>query len=176
VHARALTGLDATKARVVAVLPQAALVHFGTHGRAFGSEAEARSSFVVLAPDTADDGLLTVAEVADSLRLSAELVVLLACQTGLGDIKETEGTIGLQRAFLARGARSVLVSLWQVDTAATDVLIREFYEQWLDRRTGKAEALRLAQMKVSKEWTIGRSPGRRLNPYWWAGFQLVGAH
>ena len=62
--------------------------------------------------------MLTVGEVLDQLpRLRAELVVLGACQTGLGDLKDAEGTVGLQRAFLAEGARSTLVSLWDVDDA-----------------------------------------------------------
>ena len=176
--AKALTGAEALKSSVVKALPQAPLVHLGTHGRAFGSEALARRSFVVLAADSGGDGLLTVADVVDSLRLVADLVVLSACETGLGNIKETEGTLGLQRAFLARGAHSVLVSLWKVDTAATDALVREFYDEWLNGsapRT-KAEALRGAQEKLWKGWTTGRSSaGERLNPYWWAGFQLVGA-
>lgn len=179
VGTRALTASAAMKAKVVAALPAAWLVHLGTHGRAFGAEAQARQSFVVLAADATDNGLLTVGEVVDSLRLRADLIVLLACETGLGDIKQTEGTVGLQRAFLARGARSVLVSLWKVDTAATDVLIREFYDQWLDpsHPVTKAEALRRAQEKLWTEWMTGRgSPDERLNPYWWAGFQLVGAH
>ena len=172
-----LTGPGATKSEVVKRLAGAPLIHFGTHGRAFGSEALARQSFVVLAAERAGDGLLTVADVVDSLRLTADLVVLSACETGLGNIKETEGTLGLQRAFLARGARSVLVSLWKVDTAATDALVREFYAEWLGnpRRT-KAEALRGAQEKLWKGWTTGReSVAEPLNPYWWAGFQLVGA-
>jgi tetratricopeptide (TPR) repeat protein len=170
-----LTGPTATKSAVLKSVRGATLIHFGTHGRAFGSEGLARQSFVVLAADRADDGLLTVADVVDSLRLAADLVVLSACETGLGNIKETEGTLGLQRAFLARGARSVLVSLWRVDTAATDALVKEFYEEWLgEPRRTKAEALQGAQKKLWKEWARGREGDEPLNPYWWAGFQLVG--
>jgi len=175
----ALTGPEATKSAVIKGFARAPLIHLGTHGRAFGSEALARRSFVVLAADRASDGLLTVADVVDSLQLDADLVVLSACETGLGNIKETEGTLGLQRAFLARGARSVLVSLWKVDTAATDALVREFYDEWLDQRAprSKAEALRGAQEKLWKEWATGRQrTDEPLNPYWWAGFQLVGTH
>jgi tetratricopeptide (TPR) repeat protein len=168
----ALVGADASETTVLRELGTAQLVHFGTHGRAYGTEARARRSFVALAPAGTGDGLLTMSEVMTGPRLSASLVVLSACETGLGDLKGAEGTIGLQRAFLARGARSVLVTLWKVDTVATDSLVRKFYRYWLDERTPrtKAEALRLAQAEVR------RLPIARANPaHYWAGFQLVGA-
>jgi CHAT domain-containing protein len=97
-------------------------------------------------------------------------VVLSACETALGNVKQSEGTVGLQRAFLARRASSVLVSLWSVDDEATALLMRRFYEHWLyDRQqVSKAEALRLAQRDVSE--ALGGD-----HPEFWAGFQLVGA-
>ena len=127
---------------------------------------------MAFAPDSTHDGLLTMGELMDdqSLALSAELVVLSACQTGLGDMKKAEGSIGLQRAFLAKGARSVLVSLWNVDDTATRLLMEKFYAYWLDPtvvRT-KAQALQMAQEAVR------RTPGDA-NPKYWAAFQLVGA-
>jgi tetratricopeptide (TPR) repeat protein len=168
----ALVGAEASEEAVLAALATAELIHFGTHGRAYGTEARARRSFVALAPAGTGDGLLTMNEVMAGPRLSASLVVLSACETGLGDLKGAEGTVGLQRAFLARGARSVLVTLWKVDTVATDSLVRKFYRYWLDERTSrtKAEALRLAQAEVRG------LPIARANPaHYWAGFQLVGA-
>lgn len=155
-------------------LSRATLVHLATHGRAYNSDAFARASFVVLAPDRRHpDGLLTVGELLDDSTLTlheAELVVLSACQTGLGDLKEAEGTVGLQRAFLAKGARSVLVSLWSVREDATRLLMEKFYTYWLDERdpVTKANALRRAQDDV-------RAMPRFRAPYFWAGFQLVGA-
>lgn len=143
-----------------------------THGFAYSSEARARDSFVALGPGEGHDGLLKVGEVLDdpALALEAELVVLSACQTGLGDVKQAEGTVGLQRAFLAKGARSVLVSLWSVSDAATDLLMRAFYVHWLEDEDGpsKAEALRRAQEEVRA------TPGFE-HPRFWAAFQLVGA-
>jgi CHAT domain-containing protein len=126
----------------------------------------------VLAADGTNDGLFTVAEVLAGPRIDADLVVLLACQTGLGDLKGAEGTVGLQRAFLARGARAVLVSLWEVNEQASDALIRRFYEHWLDpaRPVSRAQALRLAQRDVRD--SLSREDP---NPYYWAGFQLAGA-
>jgi CHAT domain-containing protein len=156
-------------------MADAAIVHLATHGFAYSTDAKVLESFVALAPDSAADGagngLLTVGEVIDEgPRMTADLVVLSACQTGLGNLTQAEGTVGLQRAFLARGARSVLVSLWSVSDEATELLMRRFYTHWL-RDTdvpNKAEALRRAQVDVR------RTPGFAA-PRYWAGFQLVGA-
>jgi CHAT domain-containing protein len=167
-----LTGPGATEGAVREQLPGASLIHLATHGFAYSTDARARDSFVALAPEGEHDGLLTVGEVLDdpTLELSAELVVLSACQTGLGDLRQSEGTVGLQRAFLARGARSVLVSLWSVSDQATDLLMRGFYRHWLedDDAPSKAEALRRAQKDVRA------TPGFE-HPRFWAAFQLVGA-
>jgi CHAT domain-containing protein len=167
-----LTGPGATETTVREQLPDASVIHLATHGFAYSSEVRARDSFVALAPDAEHDGLYTVGEVLDdpALQLAAELVVLSACQTGLGDLKQSEGTVGLQRAFLARGARSVLVSLWSVSDEATDLLMRGFYTHWLEDEDApsKAEALRRAQEDVRA------TPGFE-HPRFWAAFQLVGA-
>jgi CHAT domain-containing protein len=151
-------------------LPTASIVHLATHGYAYSSEARARDSFIALAPTPGEDGLLTVAEVLDALpSLQAELVVLSACQTGLGDLKQAEGSVGLQRAFLAKGARSLLVSLWSVSDEATEQLMRSFYAHWLSGAS-KADALRRAQLEVRG------APGSRFHDArYWAAFQLVGA-
>jgi CHAT domain-containing protein len=76
----------------------------------------------------------------------------------------------LQRSFLAKGARAVLVSLWEVDDRATRLLMERFYAHWLDKRArrSKAEALRLAQRDV-------RSTPAFAEPRYWAAFQLIGA-
>jgi len=167
-----LVGRAATESMVWDRLPNAPLVHFATHGLAFSSEAQARDSFIALAPDSASDGLLTMGEVIDAPQLSlrAELVVLSACRTGLGTLTRAEGAMGLQRAFLARGARSVLVSLWSVSDDATELLMRRLYTHWIEDVDGpsKAEALRRAQADVR------RTPGLS-HPRFWAAFQLVGA-
>ncbi|MFO0868267.1 MAG: CHAT domain-containing protein [Pirellulales bacterium] len=76
---------------------------------------------------TADDGLLTAAEVAASDLRGTQLVVLSACDTGLGRMSPGEGFFGLQRSFHVAGARSVVASLWQVDDAATRALMVESY-------------------------------------------------
>jgi CHAT domain-containing protein len=171
--AAVLVGSQATESAVRVRLAGAPLVHLATHGQVYAGEAQVRSSWVALAPDSLyPNGLLTLGEWVDEpgLGLRAELVVLSACQTGLGDLKQAEGTVGFQRALLARGARSVLVSLWSVNDAATAALMEAFYRHWLEDRGGvsKAEALRRA------EWDVRGTPGWT-EPRYWAAFQLVGA-
>jgi len=168
---RPLSGEAATETAIRRRLPRAPLVHLATHGYAYGDAGRARQSFVALAPDATGDGLLTVGEVLDdpALRLSADLVVLSACQTGLGNLRQAEGTVGLQRAFLARGARSLLVSLWSVSDEATAILMDRFYQHWLSDpdRPAKAEALRRAQADLRATEGYGE-------PRYWAPFQVVG--
>jgi CHAT domain-containing protein len=167
-----LTASAATDASVRQRLPDATIAHFATHGYAFGEEGRERESFIALAPSAGHDGLLTVAEVLDQMpALRTELLVLSACQTALGTDFMSEGTVGIQRAFFAKGVRSMLVSLWNVSDAATALLMRRFYTHLLDDSDGpsKAEALRRAQADV-------RSDPRYRAPRYWAAFQLVGAH
>jgi CHAT domain-containing protein len=99
-------------------------------------------------------GILTAEEVADLDLRGTELVVLSACETGLGKVAGGEGVLGLQRAFQAAGARSLAVSLWSVDDAATSVLMEEFYANLWQKGLPKLEALRQAQL------TVLRHPGR----------------
>ena len=147
------------------------------------------------------DGFLTAGEVLSTWRLHAELVTLSACRSGLGRQSGGEGFVGFAQAFFLAGARSLIVSLWEVDDRATSLLMLRFYQDWLgkrpgqDRRLSKAEALRAA-----KEWLRGldgtevereleslsrgelqRRPGAvRVSgrpyghPHYWAGFILMG--
>jgi CHAT domain-containing protein len=167
-----LIGSEATESIVRSRMSAAPVIHFATHGLAYGTSSSARRSYLAFAPDSTRDGLLTLGELMDdaTLVLHAELVVLSACQTGLGDLTRAEGTIGMQRAFLAKGARSVLVSLWSVDDEATRLLMERFYRHWLDpiAPRSKVEALRLAQAEV-------RAMPKFASPKFWAAFQLVGA-
>jgi CHAT domain-containing protein len=95
-----------------------------------------------------EDGLLTAEEVAALDLRGTEMVVLSACETGLGDLASGEGVLGLQRAFQAAGAKSVVASLWRVSDPATSVLMEEFYRNLLEKKLSKLEALRQAQLTV----------------------------
>jgi CHAT domain-containing protein/Flp pilus assembly protein TadD len=141
-------------------------LHFATHG--IVNETSPRLSGLLLGKGggSAEDGILRLGEVYD-LKLGADLVVLSACETGLGRLAKGEGTIGLTRGFLYAGARDVLVSLWQVGDATTADLMLVFYDRML-RGEGKAEALREAKREL-----IRRNP-EYAKPYYWAPFVLVG--
>ncbi len=165
--AHALIGEDATETAVRAGLAQADLVDLETHGYVYSGPELVRQSFITLTADARHDGVLTVGDLLDSLPpLKATLVVLSACETGLGDPREAEGIVGLARAVLARGAGGVLISLWNVDDRVTGELVRAFYDEWLgpDHPT-KAEALRRAQVLVRRAHPDARH---------WAAFQLIG--
>lgn len=102
-----------------------------------------------------------------NLKLPAELVVLSACQTGLGKEVKGEGLVGLTRGFMYAGAARVVVSLWNVNDRATADLMTKFYEKMLKQGQPPAAALRAAQVEMwkQKQWH---------SPYYWAAFTMQG--
>jgi CHAT domain-containing protein len=102
-----------------------------------------------------------------NLRLSADLVVLSACQTALGKDVRGEGLISLTRGFMYAGAPRVVASLWQVDDRASAELMKRFYEGMLGRGLRPAAALRAAQVELlnDKRWRA---------PHYWAAFTIQG--
>jgi CHAT domain-containing protein len=152
---------------------QPPIVHLATHGIAFSDAQRVLDSFVALAPDATSDGLWTAREIErdSTFTFVAELVVLSACQSALGQPTRSEGTVGLQRALLARGAHTLVVSLWSVNDEATSVLMQRFYRHWIGAggKISKAEALRRAQSDL-------RSDPRFAHPRYWAAFQVVGRY
>lgn len=114
-------------------------------------------------PKPSEDGILTAFE-AQTLDLSnTNIVVLSACETAQGELKNGEGIFGLQRAFQVAGAKSVITSLWRVDDAATEMLMRSFYRNWL-KGISKWQALKEAQKEVQKKYP---------QPYYWGAFVMV---
>lgn len=101
------------------------------------------------------------------MRLSADLVVLSACETGVGPELRGEGLLSLNNAFLQSGARSVVSTLWKVDDQATLELMTEFYRLMVNENKLPAEALRLAQLKLRKN-------PRYSSPLYWAAFTFHG--
>ena len=136
-----------------------------------------------------EDGILTALEVAEMDLGGVELATLSACETGLGATGGGEGLLGLQRAFQAAGAKTVIAGLWKVPDEATQVLMSRFYDNLWQKRMSKVEALREAQLWMLREGgqPNGRSTrglavdedqpvdfGRHLPPYYWAAFVLSG--
>jgi CHAT domain-containing protein/tetratricopeptide (TPR) repeat protein len=105
-------------------------------------------------PAEAEDGLLTAEDIAMLDLRGTELVVLSACNTALGELRSGDGVLGLRRAFVLAGARTLVMSLWEVDDLATMVLMERFYHNLFDQCLSRAEALRDAQRYLREELTI----------------------
>jgi CHAT domain-containing protein len=174
---RLLTGKEGTVARLKheltpsAEVPRWRYLHLATHGffnvpwppwknqaaqaDRFDRNPLLRSGLVLAgANQSAAQGILTAEEVNDLDLRSVDLVVLSACETGLGKVAANEGVLGFQRAFQAAGAWTLATSLWSVNDAATSVLMEEFYTNLWQKKLSKLEALRQAQL------TVLRNPGR----------------
>ena len=160
-----LIGKMATKGEVLKRLSTVALVHIAAHGKMDTGE-------IILAPNPAEeshhpeekDFLLTMADVLEA-KLRARLVVLSCCHSAHGQIK-AEGVVGIARAFLGAGARSILVSLWGIDDEATFQFMKHFYKELVKGRR-VSEALNQA-MKCMRE------SGEFREVKYWAPFVLIG--
>jgi CHAT domain-containing protein/tetratricopeptide (TPR) repeat protein len=179
-EARIVTGLygtqplleeSATETILREQAPQAGVIHLAAHGSY--NRHNPLYSAIALAPDEKNDGRLEVHEVYGLNLSKANLVVLSACETQLGDlgiggepvgVSPGDEVIGLTRAFFFAGTPSVIASLWKVDDKSTGLLMERFYTH-LQAGMGKAEALRQAQLDVREEYP---------NPYYWSAFVLSG--
>jgi len=169
-EARAIKGIwpDATmlmrRAAAKSALTRAGalfrVIHVAAHGE-FSSDRPLDSA-LLLSPEGADDGRLTAGDLY-SLRLSADLVTLSACETGMGKVLSGDDVIGLTRGFLYAGAGSIVASLWPVSDDETRFLMTSFYGNL--KKLPKADALRQAQLETRKRYP---------HPFYWSAFQLTG--
>jgi CHAT domain-containing protein len=161
-----LTGPDASEAILKAQqLQEFKVIHIAAH--AIGDIEDPDREALVLSPGSnAEDGLWQAREIRRS-PLNADLVVLSACETGTGRLQGEEGMMDLARTFLVAGAKSVVASLWSVDDRSTATLMSYFYRH-LREQMAVAAALRHAKLDFIKEY------GDKAEPYYWAGFVVVG--
>ncbi len=118
----------------------------------------------------AEDGILTSLEVSGLNLVGTDLVVLSACQTGVGEVKNGEGVFGLRRSFQHAGARSIAMSMWDIPDRETVELMDDFYREWLSGES-KSRALRKSALKILSERRKSRGAA---HPLFWGGFVLVG--
>lgn len=179
---REATGWRASK-RALQQEHRPPFLHIATHGffRDSGSDEESvrlqdsllRSGLALAGANGArrgarDEGIMTALEVAGLDLWGTQLVVLSACDTGVGDVRSGEGVYGLRRALVMAGSQTQVVSLWKIDDEATRALMVAYY-RGLMRAQGRAEALRQVQLRFIKR----QAPFN--HPYYWAGFIASGA-
>jgi CHAT domain-containing protein/Tfp pilus assembly protein PilF len=141
-------------------------IHFATHGFIDIDKPEFSSLVLTKNDSSEEDGYLQATEIYN-LKLDADLVVLSACQTGLGKLVRGEGMVGLTRAFMYAGTPTVLVSLWSVSDLSTATLMGEFYRNLIKEKLSKTDALRKAQLNM-----LGNE--KFAHPFYWAPFVIVG--
>jgi CHAT domain-containing protein/Tfp pilus assembly protein PilF len=166
-----MKALDFNATRAMATSPELSqyrIVHFATHGLLDSQHPELSGLVLSLVDKQGkpQSGFLSLEDIYN-LDLPAELVVLSACETGLGKEINGEGLIGLTRGFMYAGANRVVASLWSVNDAATAELMTSFYQGVLRDKLPPAAALRQAQSQMWKR-------ARWKSPYYWAAFQIQG--
>ena len=163
---RFLTGIHATKAEVMRRMSSVGLIHIAAHGNKHTGE-------IALSPNPGwtskfpqrKDYILKRSDV-QAANLRARLVVLSCCHSGRGRIWMGEGVVGIARAFLAAGARSVLVALWAIDDKATMVFMKSFYQHLMEGKTASAA--------VQQSMKFLRESEQFSDTRYWAPFQLIG--
>ena len=149
-------------------LQQYRYLHFATHGFADSTNPELSGIVLSLVDKQGQPvrGYLRLGDIFN-LNLPAELLVLSACETGLGKEVNGEGLVGLTRGLMYAGAARLVVSLWEVDDRGTSMLMQEFYKQLLQQGKSPVTALRAAQLNMwqQQQWH---------HPYYWSAFTFQG--
>jgi CHAT domain-containing protein len=151
---------EASKPNAISQSPKYDMLHFAVHAEL--NEDDPMGSALLLAVAGKEDGRLKVGEVF-ALDLKVGLVVLSACETGLGKLSNGDELIGLTRAFIYAGTPSIITTLWKVNDRSSYELMREFYQHL--KSSKKVEALRQAQLTTMKEFP---------EPFYWAAYELTG--
>ncbi len=140
-------------------------IHIASHG--VHDESDPLYSGILLGnnPKSSEDGLLQAHEIYP-YNLNADIVTLSSCFSGFGELDPNEGNMGIYRSFLIAGAKSVIISLWNVEDESTSILFSKFYE-FMDQGKTKAESLRMAKMYLKNETRFS-------HPFYWAPFILMG--
>ncbi len=155
-----LTGEKATEGWVVRNISDFGIIHLASHGEF--DPVNPLFSSIKLARDDQDDGDLRASEIF-GLDIQASLVMLSACQTGLGKITSGDDVIGMNRAFLYAGTNAIMSSLWRVSDISTALLVKQFYREL--KTLNKAESLKRAMQHVKNRFP---------HPGYWGAFVLVG--
>jgi CHAT domain-containing protein len=168
-RAEVYLGDEATEERAKAISKDVRYVHFACHGL-LDEHFPLNSGIALTIPaelkEEKDNGILQAWEVFERVRIDADLVVLSACETGLGKEMGGEGLVGLTRAFQYAGAHTVLASLWEVADVASAELMKSFYG-YLKEGLSKDEALQKAKIDMIQHPDIS-------HPFFWGAFQLIG--
>jgi CHAT domain-containing protein len=163
-----LLGNEATKTSFTDLAQDYRFIHLSTHAKAEDSDSRfSRIAFTPIPDSTEENDFLTLAEICN-LNLNAEMVVLSACETALGELKKGEGIMSLARAFTYAGTRSIITTLWSVDDEATSQLMADFYQYLTEGKT-KDAALRQARLDY-----LGSHDNRFSHPFFWAAAVPMG--
>lgn len=166
-----VTDFDASRTTAMSDrLSRYSIVHFATHGIINSEHPELSGIILSMVNERGEqqNGFLQLHDIYN-LKLSADLVVLSACNTGLGKEVKGEGLVGLTRGFMYAGTRSVVASLWKVDDKACTELMKHFYKLMLQDNLAPAAALKEAKVAMWKQ-------KRWQSPYYWAAFVLQGEY
>ena len=162
-----LVAEEATQERFTQLASEYRILHLATHGKANDKAGDYSFLAFTQSPDSSQNDRLYASDLYN-LQLNADLVVLSACETGIGELLKGEGIISLARGFSFAGAKSIVTTLWSVNDRATSELMQSFYHYLKDGKP-KDESLRQAKLDY-----LNKHPNDEAHPFYWAAFVPVG--